>query len=180
MEALRGGRAIARRHREQHLQRAVTPPGREEALREEGRTEVSRRRLLDLLLSGSLLSFVAAVIYPVWRYMTPPRISEGVVSSVTAARVGELAPNTGKVFRFGSRPGILVRTAAGEWRAFSAVCTHLQCTVQYRPDLERIWCACHNGFFDLSGRNVAGPPPRPLETFDVAVQGEEVVVTRRA
>lgn len=141
---------------------------------------VSRRTLLDRLLSGSLLSLAAAVFYPVIRYITPPKVTEAVASSVVAARVGELAPNTGKIFRFGSKPGILVRTASGEWRAFSAVCTHLECTVQYREDLERIWCACHNGHFDISGRNMAGPPPRPLDRFTVTVSGDDVVVSVEA
>jgi Rieske Fe-S protein len=143
-------------------------------------TAVSRRSLLDLLLSGSLLSLAAAVLYPVWRYVTPPHVNESVTASVVAAKVNEIAPNTGKVFRFGSRPGILVRTASGEFRAFTAVCTHLQCTVQYRADLERIWCACHNGQFDVSGKNVAGPPPRPLDPYDVTVKGEDVIVSLRA
>ncbi|HVN83263.1 MAG TPA: Rieske (2Fe-2S) protein [Candidatus Binatia bacterium] len=142
--------------------------------------EISRRSLLDLLLSGSLLSFAAAVIYPVWRYITPPPVSESATSSVVAAKVSDLARNTGKVFRFGSRPGILIRTAGGEWRALSAVCTHLQCTVQYRPDLEQIWCACHNGHFDLSGKNVSGPPPRPLDQYEVTVKGDDVVVSLKA
>jgi cytochrome b6-f complex iron-sulfur subunit len=143
-------------------------------------TEVSRRTLLDVLLSGSLLSFAAAVFYPVWRYVTPPPVAESVATSVVAAKTNELALNTGKVFRFGSRPAILVHTTSGEWRAFSAVCTHLQCTVQFRAEVERIWCACHNGFFDLSGKNVAGPPPRPLERFEVTIVGEDVVVSLRA
>jgi Rieske Fe-S protein len=60
------------------------------------------------------------------------------------------------------------------------VCTHLQGTVQYRADQESIWCACHNGYFDLSGKNVAGPPPRPLDQFDVTVKGDEVHVSLRA
>lgn len=141
---------------------------------------VSRRGLLDWLLSGSLASFVATVVYPVVRYIAPPTVKEGITDSVVAARVSELAPNTAKIFRFGSRPGILLRTTSGEWRAMSAVCTHLQCTVQYRPDLEQLWCACHNGRFDLTGKNVAGPPPRPLEQFAVAVQDDDVVVSLRA
>lgn len=141
---------------------------------------VSRRSLLDLLLSGSLLSFLAAVLYPVLRYMAPPAVTEITTSSVVAAKVSELGTNTGKVFRFGSRPGILLHTAGGEWRAYSAVCTHLQCTVQFRPDLEQIWCACHNGHFDLSGKNISGPPPRPLDQFDVTVKGDDVVVSVRA
>jgi Rieske Fe-S protein len=95
-----------------------------------------------------------------------------------AAKARDLPPGVGKVFRFAGRPALVLRTREGELRAFSAVCTHLQCTVQYRPDLDLIWCACHNGRFDLTGRNVAGPPPRPLEQFAAAVRGEDVVVTR--
>jgi Rieske Fe-S protein len=146
----------------------------------DGKSSIGRRRLLDAIVSGGLLAFLGAVFYPVVRYLTPPPALEAAASSVTAARIGEVKPNSGKVFRFGSKPGLLVRLPSGEWRAFSAVCTHLQCTVQYRADLERIWCPCHNGHFDLSGKNVSGPPPKPLESYDVIVKGDEVVVVRRA
>ncbi len=142
--------------------------------------EMSRRSLLDILLSGSIVAFLGSVFYPVARYLTPPKAAEVVTSSVVAAKVAEVLPNAGKIFRFGSKPGVLVRLPSGEWRAFSAVCTHLQCTVQYRSDLEQIWCPCHNGHFDLSGKNVSGPPPAPLEPYDVNVKGDEVVVSRRA
>ncbi len=142
--------------------------------------ELSRRSLLDVFLSGGILAFLGAVFYPVARYLTPPKVDEVVTNSVVAAKVSDVTPNAGKIFRFGSRPGILVRLPSGEWRAFSAVCTHLQCTVQYRPDLEQIWCPCHNGHFDLSGKNVSGPPPAPLDPYDVNLKGEEVVVSRRA
>ena len=142
-------------------------------------TGIGRRRLLDVLLSGGLVAFLAAVFYPVLRYLTPPSAHEEAASSVNAAKVGEVKPNSGKVFRFGSKPGILVRLPSGEWRAFSAVCTHLQCTVQYRDDLELIWCPCHNGRFDLTGRNVSGPPPKPLDAYAVYVKGDEVVVARQ-
>ena len=144
-----------------------------------GERGIGRRRLLDVLLSVTGLGFLWAVVYPIVRYLTPPRISDAVTSSVVAARVNDVKPNAGKIFRFGSRPGILVRLPSGEWRAFSAVCTHLQCTVQYRSDLEQIWCPCHNGHFDLTGRNVSGPPPAPLEAYDAVVKGEDVVVSRR-
>jgi Rieske Fe-S protein len=141
---------------------------------------IARRRFLDAFLSGGLLAFLGAVFYPVIRYLTPPPVAESAATSVTAATIAEVKPNSGKVFRFGSKPGILVRLPSGEFRAFSGVCTHLQCTVQYRADLESIWCPCHNGVFDLTGKNVSGPPPRPLETFDVVVRQNDVVVSRRS
>jgi len=78
-----------------------------------------------------------------------------------------------------NRPGLLIHTSSGEYRAMSATCTHLSCTVQYRDDLQQVWCACHNGKYDLNGRNVSGPPPRPLEAFEVQVQGDEIFVRRR-
>jgi len=47
-------------------------------------------------------------------------------------------------------------------RACEARCTHEGCTVQYVPGESVVWCACHNGRFDLDGRVLSGPPPRPL------------------
>ncbi|HUU32874.1 MAG TPA: Rieske (2Fe-2S) protein [Vicinamibacterales bacterium] len=116
------------------------------------------------------------------RFLVPPRGGEAETASVVAGTLNELPLNSGKVFPFGSRPAIVVRTPDGELRAFSAVCTHLDCTVQFKGDTSQMWCACHNGLYDLSGQSVSGPPPRPLEQFVVNVRGEagreEVVVSR--
>jgi len=139
-----------------------------------------RRRLLGFLLGSSLLASLASIIYPILKFVLPPPSGEMDADTVVAARADELAPNSGKIFRFGSRPGILIRTPTGEYCAFSATCTHLECTVQYRGREHDVWCACHNGVYDLQGRNVSGPPPRPLEVYDVHVQGEDVVVARRS
>jgi cytochrome b6-f complex iron-sulfur subunit len=136
------------------------------------------RRWINLLLGTGVVASIASFIYPAIRYMLPPLVGESISRSVVAAKVNELKRNSSKIFKFGSKPALLVRTAGNEFKAFSAVCTHLNCTVQYREDLRQIWCACHNGFYDLAGRNVSGPPPRPLESFEVHVQGEDVVVTR--
>jgi Rieske Fe-S protein len=125
------------------------------------------------------LASLASFVYPVLRYLIPPAMADLGGDQVVAAKVGELKPNSAKIFRFGSRPGLLLMTAEGGYSAFSAVCTHLSCTVQYRGDLHQIWCACHNGLYDLNGRNVSGPPPRPLDVFQVHVRGDEVVVSRK-
>ena len=71
---------------------------------------------------------------------------------------------------------------ARELRAFNAVCTHLECTVQFKAETSQIWCACHNGLYDLAGQVISGPPPRNLEQYIVNVRGEsgqeDVVVSR--
>jgi cytochrome b6-f complex iron-sulfur subunit len=138
-----------------------------------------RRVLLNAILGTSVGTTILAILYPVVRFLVPPRVAESAQRSVTAGTVGELKANEGKVFRFGSKPGLLVRTADGELKAFAATCTHLDCTVQYRPDMRHIWCACHNGHYDLNGGNLSGPPPAPLEQYDVNVRGDEVVVSKR-
>jgi cytochrome b6-f complex iron-sulfur subunit len=138
-----------------------------------------RRRLVEILLGSGLLASVVSFLYPVLRYLVPPAVADLGGDEVVAAKSGELKPNSSKIFRFGNHPALLLLTAEGEYRAMSATCTHLSCTVQYRNDLRQIWCACHNGLYDLNGRNVAGPPPRPLEVFQVHLRGEEVVVSRK-
>lgn len=139
-----------------------------------------RRDVLNWLLGSWLAGVFGSVLYPISRYLVPPDIPEAAPQSVVAGKDADIPANTGKIIAFGTTPVIVVRTSAGELRAFSATCTHLSCTVQYRSDIEHIWCACHNGHYDLTGRNVEGPPPRPLDRYDVALKGDEVVVVRRA
>jgi cytochrome b6-f complex iron-sulfur subunit len=141
---------------------------------------VSRRSALNWLLGTTFGATLAAALYPVFRFVIPPEVAEAPVNRVLAAKLSELPINSGKIFRFGARPGIVLRTQDGAVRAFSAVCTHLNCTVQYRPEFQNIWCACHNGVYDLQGKNISGPPPRPLEAYKVDLSGDDVYVTRGA
>ena len=143
----------------------------------EGRP-LGRRTFVDYLLGGGILASLVSFLYPVVRFIMPPPIREAIETNVVAASVGELAPNSGKVFKFGRRPALLVNTPGGELRAYDGICTHLNCTIQYRSDYGQIWCACHNGFYDVSGKNIAGPPPRPLERLNVQIRGDEVIVSR--
>lgn len=138
-----------------------------------------RRRVIDGVLKGGVVALAAAVMYPVVRFSRPPKRKETMDANVLAATVGELQPNSGKVFRYGTRPALLIMTPTGEYRAFLAVCPHLNCTVQYREDRSQIWCACHNGFFDLKGNVISGPPPEGLQEFHVVVRDQEVLVSQR-
>lgn len=151
-----------------NMQTQETAPGQPE-----------RRRLVEMLLGSGFLATIVSFVYPVLRYLVPPAVPDLGGDEVVACKVGELKANSSKIFRFGSRPGLLLLTADGEYRALSATCTHLSCTVQYRKDVHQVWCACHNGFYDLNGRNVAGPPPRPLDIYQVHLRGDEVVVSRK-
>ena len=139
-----------------------------------------RRNLISWILGGGLAASVVSFLYPALKFMNPPEVPEAAVNEASVGKVSDFKANSGKIVKFGSRPVLLIRVDETEWRAMSAVCTHLNCTVQYQQASHQIWCACHNGFYDLNGRVVSGPPPRPLEQFTVHVRGEEVVVARNA
>jgi len=140
---------------------------------------MKRRNFANLLLGTSFLGTMASLLYPVIRYILPPKQPEISVSRVKAANVGELAPNTAKTFRFGNEPGLLINTSSGDLLAFSAVCTHLTCNVRYEPETEIILCPCHNGRFDLSGNVISGPPPAPLESFQVEISGNGIFISKK-
>ena len=139
----------------------------------------SRRRWIGWLLGSSLGATAASFLYPVLRYLVPPVASEPSQTELELdIKAADLAANTGRIVPFGGKAILLVRTASGELRALTATCTHLACTVQYRPDRSDIWCACHNGVYDLNGANVSGPPPRPLTKLEVHVRGDRIVIRR--
>ncbi|MBI3680700.1 MAG: Rieske (2Fe-2S) protein [Acidobacteria bacterium] len=135
---------------------------------------------MNWLLGGGFTGSVLSFLYPVLRFVNPPAVPEASVNEVNAGKVAELKPNSAKMVKFGARPALLIRVNETEWRAFSAICTHLNCTVQFHEAKHQIWCACHNGLYDLNGQVVSGPPPKPLEEFAVHIRGEEIVIARRA
>jgi cytochrome b6-f complex iron-sulfur subunit len=136
----------------------------------------SRRDFLDSAIATTTVALVGTALYPIVRYLNaPPSEGPGAIE-VAVGKAGDLAPATAIAFRFGNKPALLVKDDLGKLRAFVAICTHLSCVVQFKKDLGHIWCACHNGHFDLLGRNIQGPPPRPLEELAVELRGEDVVV----
>ncbi len=137
----------------------------------------TRRGFLNSLLSVSAVAWLVSIFYPITKYLIPPESSESNVKSVKVGLVEDFELDSGTIFKFGRKPGILIRTPDGEFRAFLATCTHLDCTVQYRKDFGQIWCACHNGKYNTNGINVSGPPPRPLDPFQVVIKGDEIFVS---
>jgi len=133
----------------------------------------------QLLFKGAVAAWVASLGYPIYRYVQARKMAAPVpLRHVTLEGVAAtLERGAGMVFQAGEHLGLLVHHADGEWVAFSALCTHLQCPVSYRQDLGQIVCPCHQGVFDpRTGTNVSGPPPKPLPRFSVELRGDDVFV----
>ena len=63
-----------------------------------------------------------------------------------------------------------------EFVALSNICTHLGCRVRWVADEEKFFCPCHNGVFDKNGAVVSGPPPRPLDRYEVKEENGQLFV----
>ena len=55
-------------------------------------------------------------------------------------------------------------------RVFSNVCTHLGCHVNWHAELRHYVSPCHDGHFDVLGKNISGPPPHPLDEFKTRIE----------
>ena len=129
-----------------------------------------RRGFLELILGGGTLATLGAIVYPATRYVFPPAVAEANLSQLKLSFTREdiaAESQKAKYFKYGKELGIIYLTEAGELKALAATCTHLDCTVQHRPDLGIIWCSCHNGRYDTDGKNISGPPPRPLSVYRI-------------
>jgi cytochrome b6-f complex iron-sulfur subunit len=139
-----------------------------------------RRSFVQWILAGGFSASILSFLYPVFRFLKAPQAAEASVNEAPAGKAGDLKPNTAKIVKFGTRPVLLMRVSETEWKAYSAVCSHLNCTVQFNEAKQLIWCACHNGYYDLNGQVVSGPPPKPLEEYVVHLKAEDVIIARRA
>jgi len=141
----------------------------------------SRREFLDAYIGavGACLAGFAA--YPLVRYVLPWR-EEKEPDSMLMPEVPDIGIWESMTFAYGPSPCLLIRTDSKEkdreFRAFNATCTHFACVVHYLKDKEIIHCACHDGNYDLEGRVISGPPPRPLKQYQVAVTDKGLLITQ--
>jgi cytochrome b6-f complex iron-sulfur subunit len=143
--------------------------------------ETSRRIFLGFAgLAG--LSYAGALGYPVYRYLASPvelSAATAAISEVTLRDAQKIPLGSALMFKFGAAPAMLIHHADGSWVAVGAICTHLGCTVQFQPDQNRIFCACHGGTYDPhTGDPTGGPPPRPLRRFGLQLTDDGAVISR--
>ena len=136
---------------------------------------MERRSFLNLLLGASCVVWLSAIVFPVFAFLWPAKSKDQ--GEVLAGVQEDFPNNSAKIIKFGNYPAIVVRTPEGELRAFNATCTHLDCTVQFIEEDSLIWCACHNGKFDLAGKNISGPPPKPLIPLTIIEKDDEIFLS---
>jgi thiosulfate dehydrogenase [quinone] large subunit len=121
-------------------------------------------------------------------FAKPAKIASGAAKVVTKQGGGAPANsiatisdlNVGSALQIkleSGEPGILIRTATDAVCAFSAVCTHEGCTVDYDTASKELICPCHGARFDplQNGKAVAGPTRTPLAELPVKISGEYII-----
>jgi len=136
-----------------------------------------RRRWLNGILTTLGATSVAALLWPAIAYVLPSRKRGGADERVSAGKEAGWAVWEMRKVAVRGKPAAVVRTADG-FRAFSAVCTHLGCIVDWNTVSHEFHCPCHAAAFDAAGQVVSGPPPRPLMEFGVQVVQGDVFVTQ--
>lgn len=137
---------------------------------------VTRRTLIKAVFAGSGLAAVAGALYPLIRYLMPVASGQTGKKESFSIDANELHVGEARFFTFKRHPAVMVRKSEQVVAAMSAVCTHLGCIVKFNEQQQMLQCPCHGGKFDLSGRVVGGPPPKPLAQYAAKIEGGRIVV----
>ncbi len=140
----------------------------------QGGLEVTRRRFLSFLFGLATAIGLGAFVAPLVRYAYPvikpeeyPKVKVASVSDVTSEGVR---------FDYQDVPSELIQLKDKSFAAYSLVCTHLGCIVKWEANNHIFHCPCHGGKFDETGKNISGPPPKPLTKYKTSVQGNDIYV----
>ena len=137
----------------------------------------TRRGFLTWMSRGLLGLWGLGATGAIAAYLRAPE-NEGQLSERTV-RVGpldDLRLGEARLVRHGATPFFVIRTDAEHVVALSAVCTHVRCILGFDRERRALVGPCHVGRFDLAGNVLAGPPPRPLRSFEVALRAGDVYV----
>lgn len=125
----------------------------------------TRRTFLDAVIGFFSLVTGLAMAIPSLFYLWPAA-KGGAGELVEVEGASALGVGQSKMVQVGGKAVIVVRDR-NEFVAYSAICTHLGCLVKWDGGKQEFLCPCHAAAFDKRGGVISGPPPGPLEAYDV-------------
>ena len=138
---------------------------------------IPRRSFLSRILAAWTTIVFLPALYLVFEYIIPPKLREKLIESLKIGKTAEVIANDAKMVKFNKTPVMIVKNEEGQIKAFSAVCTHLGCIVEFRSADRKFHCNCHGSVFDYNGKNVSGPAPRPLQPYRVEIRQDDIYVS---
>ncbi len=116
------------------------------------------------------------IVYVLIKYIIPPKFLGNILQVIDVGKVSEVPVNSAKIVKFNKIPIILVHTTEKQIKAYSAICTHLGCVVQYHDTEGNFQCHCHGSIFDMNGKNISGPAPKPLMPYRVELINNNILI----
>lgn len=103
--------------------------------------------------------------------LTPSYVSGSQAGNRTLTNAANVPPNESLTFddpTYG--PFVLIHLDNGQFVAYSLICTHAGCRVQFNPYAKEISCPCHGAVFDPynNAEVLAGPAPFPLQKIPIS------------
>jgi Rieske Fe-S protein len=157
------------------------------------RSPVLDRKGFVKIVTSALGSIMAAMVgVPVIGYFISPAIDEsggddwialGSVDNYPAGSPTQFNFTLTKINgweRSSKSYGVFVlRLEDGDIKVLSDVCTHLSCRVNWNEENQEFACPCHAAFFDKNGLVKSGPPPRPLDQYEVKLEEDQLFIHLR-
>ncbi|MEK6697511.1 MAG: ubiquinol-cytochrome c reductase iron-sulfur subunit [Nitrospirota bacterium] len=136
---------------------------------------MKRRRFLKTILAflGSITFFSFA--YSLLKFLAalPAKTAE---AKKLVIRKSDVPSGEARNIICRNAPAIVLNRPEKGFVAFSRVCTHLGCLVDYNKRKQLFLCPCHAGVFDLEGNVVSGPPPKSMAVIPLRIEGENIVI----
>jgi Rieske Fe-S protein len=151
---------------------------------------INRKRFLEIATwsIGGLIGLIMGI--PAIAYIIGPALSKEDGDWIRLGSINKVVLGTPTLFKVkmehqsgwiteSQEHFIFVLTNDGrEFIAMSNICTHLGCRVRWLADREVFLSPCHNGIFDKQGYVISGPPPRPLDRYEVKIENDKLFVGR--
>ncbi|WP_425806038.1 ubiquinol-cytochrome c reductase iron-sulfur subunit [Desulfitobacterium sp. Sab5] len=136
---------------------------------------VNRRHFIGLLGLAPVAAALTIPLGATGKYLEPPASLTAPPQPMLLSGVAELEAGSVKNFNYNNTSAVLMKKSDKDYIAFYRRCTHLGCTVEWEPNEKIFLCPCHGGKFDAEGKNIDGPPPKPLIALKVTVQDNDKI-----
>jgi len=140
---------------------------------------ITRRTFLNTLFGGWLVAFFSGTGVALMRFAFPTLGKEPDFVVLNRKDFLDLPSNSIKRFPWGGTVGFYFKKTDGTILALKGVCSHMECNVDYKPAEKKFYCPCHQGWFDEDGKNIKGPPPKPLEILVITEEGEKLIIAKK-
>jgi Rieske Fe-S protein len=151
--------------------------------------QVNRRGFMRLA-TGAISALIAAALgIPAIAYIVGPALKQDQeqewipLGSSSKVELGEptlfranIERKTGWIVNEEELTIYVLTEDGRDFIAMSNICTHLGCRVRWIADQETFFCPCHNATYDKDGEVLSGPPPRPLDRYEVKAEDNQIFV----